>query len=79
MKANRKISDREQQTPDQSASNEHRAILGRICHGRTKAYEELRSGRLRGRKIGTRTIISQNDAEAWLQQLPALAVTKTTS
>jgi hypothetical protein len=47
--------------------------------GRTKAYEELRSGRLRGRKIGKRTIISQDDAEAWLQQLPALPVTKTTS
>jgi hypothetical protein len=44
--------------------------------GRTTAYEELKSGRLRGRKIGTRTIISQDDAEAWLRQLPALQVTK---
>jgi excisionase family DNA binding protein len=38
--------------------------------GRTKVYEELRSGRLRGLKIGKRTIISQDDAEAWLRQLP---------
>jgi hypothetical protein len=45
--------------------------------GRTRAYEELRSGRLRGRKIGKRTIINQDDAEAWLQQLPPLHVTKT--
>ena len=27
--------------------------------GRTKAYEELRSGRLRGRKIGKHTIITK--------------------
>jgi hypothetical protein len=47
--------------------------------GRTKAYEELKSGRLRGRKIGKRTIISQDDADTWLQQLPALLVTKTTT
>ena len=47
--------------------------------GRTKAYEELKSGRLRGRKIGKRTIISQDDADAWLRQLPALPVTKTTT
>jgi excisionase family DNA binding protein len=47
--------------------------------GRTKAYEELKSGRLRGRKIGTRTLISEDDAEAWLQRLPALPVTKTTT
>ena len=47
--------------------------------GRPKAYEELRSGRLRGRKIGKRTIISQDDAEAWLQRLPAMVVAKTTT
>jgi hypothetical protein len=45
--------------------------------GRTKAYEELNSGRLRGRKIGTRTLISEDDAEAWLQCLPAQASGKT--
>ena len=47
--------------------------------GRTKAYEELKAGRLRGLKIGKRTVISQDDAEAWLRQLPALQVTKTTT
>ena len=40
---------------------------------------EAQVSRPRGRKIGKRTIISQDDAEAWLHQLPALAVTKTTS
>jgi excisionase family DNA binding protein len=47
--------------------------------GRTKVYEELNSGRLRGRKIGTRTLISEDDAEAWLQRLPAKASGKTTT
>ncbi|MET3968070.1 helix-turn-helix domain-containing protein [Bradyrhizobium sp. S3.9.1] len=40
--------------------------------GRTKAYEELKSGRLRGRKIGRRTIIIEDDAEDWLRRLPAM-------
>jgi hypothetical protein len=40
--------------------------------GRTKIYEELSSGRLRGRKIGKRTIITEDDAEDWLQKLPEL-------
>lgn len=38
--------------------------------GRTKAYEELRSGRLRARKAGHRTLIAADDAEAWLSKLP---------
>jgi hypothetical protein len=45
--------------------------------GRTKAYEELKSGRLRGRKAGKRTLISQQDADAWLLRLPAVALAKT--
>lgn len=38
--------------------------------GRTKVYEEVRQGRLRARKIGRRTIITKDDADDWLQQLP---------
>jgi len=41
--------------------------------GRTKVYEELKSGRLRGRKIGKRTIIAEVDAEAWLRRLPTVS------
>jgi excisionase family DNA binding protein len=41
--------------------------------GRTTAYQEIKSGRLRGRKIGRRTIITEDDAEEWLRQLPAIA------
>jgi excisionase family DNA binding protein len=40
--------------------------------GRTKVYEELKSGRLRGRKIGKRTIITEDDAEKWLRHLPVI-------
>jgi excisionase family DNA binding protein len=40
--------------------------------GRTKAYEELKSGRLRGLKIGKRTVITEDDAEEWLRHLPAI-------
>ena len=40
--------------------------------GRTKAYEEINSGRLKARKAGRRTIITTDDAEEWLSRLPAL-------
>jgi Helix-turn-helix domain len=40
--------------------------------GRTKVYEELNSGRLRGRKVGRRTIITEDDAEDWLRHLPVI-------
>jgi hypothetical protein len=38
--------------------------------GRTKAYEEIRAGRLRARKCGKRTIIGDDDAEDWFGNLP---------
>jgi excisionase family DNA binding protein len=42
--------------------------------GRTKTYEELKSGRLRARKIGKRTVITEDDAEDWLLRLPVIGV-----
>jgi excisionase family DNA binding protein len=42
--------------------------------GRTKAYEEIKSGRLRARKVGKRTIITEDDAEHWLEELPVIEV-----
>lgn len=38
--------------------------------GRTLLYEEIRSGRLKARKIGRRTIILAEDARAWLTAAP---------
>jgi excisionase family DNA binding protein len=38
----------------------------------TKIYEEIKSGRLRAKRIGGRTIISADDAAHYLSSLPAL-------
>lgn len=37
--------------------------------GRTKIYEELAAGRLVGKKIGAKTIITADSIENWLTQL----------
>jgi len=42
----------------------------RYCVGRSKAYEEIKAGRLRATKIGRRTLIIVDDAEAWLLSRP---------
>jgi hypothetical protein len=39
--------------------------------GETKVWTEIREGRLKTRKVGTRTIITVEDAAAWRAQLPA--------
>ena len=36
---------------------------------RSTLYEEIRSGRLRTRKLGARTLIMAEDLHAWLAQL----------
>jgi excisionase family DNA binding protein len=38
--------------------------------GRTTIFLELRSGRLKARKVGRRTVISVTDLHAWLEALP---------
>jgi excisionase family DNA binding protein len=40
--------------------------------GRSSTYEELKAGRLRARKIGKRTVITVDDAEEWLRNLPRM-------
>lgn len=47
-------------------------FCSRYGPGRTKVYQELKSGRLRARKIGTRTVIAEDDAEDWLRHLPVI-------
>jgi excisionase family DNA binding protein len=42
--------------------------------GRTKTYEEIRSGRLRARKAGKRTIITTDDADDWVRNVPTMQV-----
>ena len=40
--------------------------------GRTTTYQEIKAGRLRARKCGKRTIITDDDAERWLECLPII-------
>jgi hypothetical protein len=43
--------------------------------GRTAAFAEIKAGRLIARKRGRSTIILIEDADAWLQSLPAVRPT----
>lgn len=54
----------------------HRAMsIAEFCRdygtGRTTAYQEIKAGRLRAVKCGKRTLVTLDDAEAWLRSLPA--------
>jgi len=40
-----------------------------VSLGRTKLYEEIKEGRLKTRKVGRRTLITAQDADAWLNSL----------
>jgi excisionase family DNA binding protein len=39
--------------------------------GRSKVYLDLKSGKLRAKKHGKRTIITESEARRWLDALPA--------
>ncbi len=41
--------------------------------GRTKIYDEIRSGRLIAKKMGKRTIITLEDGLAYLANLPSMS------
>ena len=42
--------------------------------GKTKAYQEIRAGRLHAVKCGKITIIPPDDYERWLKSLPSLQI-----
>ena len=65
-----KISEAERQRRARQRAMSIAEFCERYGPHRTKAYEELKSGRLRGRKIGKRTIITEDDADDWLRRLP---------
>jgi hypothetical protein len=67
-----KISERELHRQAQQRAMSLVQFCQRYGPGRTKAYGELKSGRLRGRKIGRRTVITEEDAEDWLRHLPLI-------
>ena len=39
----------------------------------TTFYKELSAGRLKAYKVGRRTLVRQEDAQAWLNSLPQVA------
>jgi excisionase family DNA binding protein len=41
--------------------------------GRTTVFAEIKAGRLRAKKVGKRTIITDEDEKAWLESLPEAA------
>jgi hypothetical protein len=38
--------------------------------GRSKVFDEIKSGRLKARKVDNRTIITSEDAATWRSKLP---------
>jgi excisionase family DNA binding protein len=44
----------------------------RYSVGRTSVYQEIASGRLRAIKVGRKTLVKVDDAEAWLASRPAM-------
>ena len=67
-----RISEREQQRRDRQRAFSLAEFCERYGPGRTTAYQEIKEGRLRARKIGKRTVITADDAEDWLRHLPSV-------
>ena len=61
---------------DDNTGNRRAFGIDEFCRrygvGRTTAYAEMTAGRLRRRKVGKRSLITEDDAEAWLARLPAI-------
>jgi hypothetical protein len=47
-------------------------FVDRYSISRSKVYEEAAAGRIKLRKVGKKTIITVEDAEKWLADLPAV-------
>ena len=72
MRPQQNISETERQRRAWPRAMSLQAFCDRYDIGRTKAYEEIKSGRLKARKAGRRTVITADDAELWLNRLPAM-------
>jgi hypothetical protein len=72
MKA--EISERERERRARQSAQSRAFDIGGFCRrysvARTRTYEEIKSGRLRVRKCGRKTLIAEDDAEDWLAKLP---------
>jgi excisionase family DNA binding protein len=66
------ISDRESQRRASQRAMTVRCFCESVGIGRTRFYREVKAGRLRVRKVGRRTIVTSDDADQWLNRLPAI-------
>lgn len=53
------------------AANTVAEVLHRVGISRTKFYAEINAGRLKARKIGSKTVVLETDLQAYLEALPA--------
>ena len=68
----REKSEREHQRSERQRAMSVRYFCEAYNMGKTRTYEEIKSGRLRVRKIGRRTLIGVDDAEEWFNRLNGL-------
>jgi excisionase family DNA binding protein len=68
------VYDRTSPTANTSAARPSvpRDFCERYNVGRTTVHQEIKEGRLKARKAGRRTLIGNEDAQAWWLALPAL-------
>jgi len=66
-----RISEAERQRRARQRAMSIAEFCERYSLGRTAVYQQIKSGRLRARKCGKRTIIADDDGEEWLRSLPA--------
>jgi excisionase family DNA binding protein len=63
-------------------ANQRALSIPQFCQrygpGKSTAYQEIQAGRLRARKVGRRTLITLDDAERWLRDLPEFAASENT-
>lgn len=57
-------------TPDGRVAYAINDLADALGIGRTKIYSEIASGRLRAKKVGSRTLVPADAVQAYLVQLP---------
>jgi hypothetical protein len=72
MDSTQRISEGDRQRRASQRAMSIRAFCETYNLGRTSTYAEIKSGRLKARKAGRRTVIAIDDAEQWLSGLPAM-------
>jgi len=63
-------------SPDGKLAHSIADVVARTGIGRSTIYSEIHAGRIRTRKVGSRTIILDSDLRAYLDALPATRATE---